>query len=113
MFKVVMLLYLEMLGIGTTNPNLALHVVGSKNMTARFQPVGGSSSNVSTLQLFSTFGNYPADTGARYSARITSGFQDSSTGIWGSEYLAFGVGNNGSANDAQNDPLEKVRITSN
>jgi hypothetical protein len=100
------------IGIGTIDPRSVLHVVGSKNMTARFQPIGGSSSNVSTLQLFSTFGNYPSDTDPRYSARITSGFQDSSTGIWGSEYLAFGVGNNGSANDAQNDPLEKVRITS-
>jgi hypothetical protein len=100
-------------GIGTHTPLFPLTVIGTPNITASFQPLGGSVSNVSTLRMYSTFGNFPTDTGPRYSARITSGFQDLSTGIWGSEYLAFGVGNNGSANDAQIDPLEKIRITCN
>ena len=98
------------IGIGMINPDVKLHVIGTSNVTAIFSPISGSQGSVTTLQLWSTFQNTPADNGVRYTSRITSGFNG---GAWGNEYLVFGVGNNSGANDARIDPSEKMRITGN
>lgn len=69
----------------------------------------GTSSRVADVSFYSTFFNFPGDVGQRRTADITAGF---SAGTWGGEYMAFGVGNGGAANDTQNVTLEKMRITS-
>jgi hypothetical protein len=47
------------------------------------------------------------DNGPRRAADIWSGF---STLAWGTEFLAFGVGRNGAANDASDATIERMRI---
>lgn len=48
------------------------------------------------------------DNGPRRAADIWSGFN---AGAWGTEYLAFGVGRDGAANDTGNVTIERMRIT--
>ena len=68
----------------------------------------GTSGSVSDLAFYGTFVSHP-DTNQRRTADITSGF---STGNWGTEYLAFGVGTGGS-NDSAVVTTERMRIDSN
>lgn len=63
----------------------------------------------STYTWYSTFQG-TVDNGQRRTADISAGFNG---GAWGNEYLSFGVGNGGVANDAGNATLEKMRIQSN
>jgi hypothetical protein len=93
-----------------TNAPPALTIIGGVTSTARFAPPDGAQGSVSTIQLWSTFQNTVADNGARYTSRITSGFNG---GAWGNEYLSIGVGNNAAANDGASDPVEKIRVMSN
>jgi hypothetical protein len=60
------------------------------------------------LRMRGTFASGTSDTGARIVADIYSGF---STGAWGNEYLAIGVGTGG-ANDGDANTTERLRITS-
>jgi hypothetical protein len=50
------------------------------------------------------------DNGPRRAADIWSGFNG---GVWGTEYLSFGVGRGGSANDASDVTIERMRIAGN
>ncbi len=100
-------------GIGTTSPLNRFNVQANSNASTAAQveigPVGISPSSVSLvskLRFRSTFNNYSGDQGPRVTAQIVGGFG----GVWGSEYLAFQVGNGGGSNDGNNDPLEKLRI---
>ncbi len=104
-------------GIGTPSPSARLQVVspalGANDATLRLGPIGGSSSASSQFSLIdfhSTFDNYPADQGARRTASIKAGF---SGGVWGNEYMAFHLGNNGNANDFGHLPIERMRISGN
>jgi hypothetical protein len=49
-----------------------------------------------------------SDNGPRRAADISSGFNGST---WGTEFLAFGVGRGGAANDAADATIERLRIT--
>lgn len=57
---------------------------------------GAGNSERSCYSFYGTFGN-TADYGRRRIADILAGFD---AGNWGSEYLAFGIGNNGASNDS-------------
>jgi hypothetical protein len=105
-------------GIGTETPGVKLDVAGAGNFqgtagtiswTTAMNTGSGSSSRVADITFFSTFYNFPSDTGQRRTADITAGF---SSGVWGTEYMAFGVGRGGADNDGQNVTLEKMRISS-
>lgn len=106
-------------GIGTaTAPAYPLDVYGSGRFlgsagagtwSLAATTGSGTSSRVADVSFYSTFFNFPGDLGQRRTADITAGF---SSGTWGNEYMAFGVGNGGATNDAQNVTLEKMRITS-
>ena len=83
--------------------------IGNSNAaTIMTTPQGGASDQYSGMALKATFGSYPADTTPRRAADIWGGF----TGTWNTEFLAFGVGNAGSSNDAGNKTDEKMRILS-
>jgi len=69
-------------------------------------PESGTSDKYSGIAFKATFGSYPADTTPRRAADIWGGF----TGTWNTEFLAFGVGNAGSSNDAGNHTDEKMKI---
>lgn len=71
-------------------------------------PDGGTSDKYSGIAFKATFGSYPADTTPRRAADIWGGF----TSTWDTEFLAFGVGNAGSSNDAGDLTDEKMRILS-
>ena len=75
----------------------------SRNYTAR--PPGGTNGQTSGYTFYSTFTNFPSDVNPRRSADIWSGY---SNGIWGNEYLAFGVGG---SSDAQPITTERMRLT--
>jgi len=97
-------------GIGTSSldSNKAViegGVAGANSSTLALKTGDGTSSQVADLAFYSTFYNH-ADTSQRRSADITSGY---STGTWGTEYLAFGVGG---ATDARNVTTERMRINS-
>ena len=77
---------------------------GAVNFKA--QAVGNANSQNAGYSFYSSFGN-TADYSPRRSADIYSGFNAAN---WGSEYLSFNVGNNGSSNDAQNLTVERFRI---
>ena len=102
-------------GIGTTRPATALHVVRSitnttTEVTVRISPPGGgsySTSRPSIFDMWATFDNFPSDQGARRTASIVAKFIG---GTWGHEALSFHVGYGGSANDDANLPYERVRI---
>ena len=72
------------------------------NLIARVP--GGAVSQQSAVSFWGTFYNYSADTGPRRTADISSGY---STGVWGTEFMAFGVGG---ATDSANKTSERVRI---
>ncbi len=89
-------------------PNL-----GANDATLRLIPIGGGSSTTSQFSLidfYSTFDNFPADQGSRRTASIKAGFAG---GVWGNEYFAFHIGNNGNANDFSYLPIERMRISGN
>jgi hypothetical protein len=69
-------------------------------------PQGGASDQYSGIALKATFGSFPTDTTPRRAADIWGGF----TGTWDTEFLAFGVGNAGSSNDAGSKTDEKMRV---
>jgi hypothetical protein len=106
-------------GIGTaTAPGYPLDVYGAGRFlglagagTWSLAATTGSGTNgrVADVSFYSTFTSFPGDVGQRRTADITAGF---STSTWGTEYMAFGVGNGGGSNDAQTVTLEKMRITS-
>jgi hypothetical protein len=91
-------------GIGTTGPGAKLEVTDSGDTTIRIKPASGANNRVSNYDFWGTFYNYPADTGVRRVANIQAGF---ATGVWGTEYIAFGLG----SNDAAALPAERMRIT--
>ena len=64
--------------------------------TYRATTQGAGNSERSCYSFYGTFGN-TADYGRRRIADILAGFD---AGNWGSEYLAFGIGNNGASNDS-------------
>jgi len=74
--------------------------------TIRTLTPGSTSGERSGISLWGTFFNYPADTGPRRVADILAGY---STGVWGTEYLAFAVGTGGQ-NDAAAVTTERMRI---
>ncbi len=104
-------------GVGTNSPQAKLHIItpnlSGNEVSMRIGPVGGGSSTTSStsiLDFYSTFDNYSADQGPRRTASIKVGFNGSP---WGSEYMSFHVGNNGSANDAAALPIERMIIAGN
>jgi hypothetical protein len=102
-------------GIGTTSPSTygKLAVWGGKAGTstssAAFSTPGLAQGEDADLALYSTFEN-TGDDGPRRTADIIAGFNGSA---WGTEYLSFNVGTNGTGNDSRVVTSEKVRITSN
>ena len=100
-------------GIGTTNPNFKLSIVGPSAAAGtgslQLSTPGLAQGERSSLSLYSTFQG-TGDSGPRRTADVVAGFNGSA---WGNEYLAFNVGNNGTPNDGQGVTLEKVRIQSN
>jgi hypothetical protein len=70
---------------------------------------GGAQAQKGVLGLWSTFEN-SGDNGSRRTADILAGFNG---GAWGSEYLAFHVGNNGAPNDGAALTSEKMRLQAN
>jgi len=91
-------------GIGINSPGYPLTVNNTNTPQISMIPVGGSNGLISNIGFWSTFSNFPTDTGARRSADITSGYNG---GVWGNEYLTFNVGNSG---DAANLTTERMRI---
>lgn len=67
----------------------------------------GALNNNAGITFYSTFGS-TSDTSSRRAGDMKVGFNN---GVWGTEYMSFHVGYDGSANDAQNYTLEKMRIT--
>jgi len=101
----------ENVGVGTStmNSNKAVIEGGSAETlgsSLALKTGSGTTSKSADLAFYSTFYNN-ADTGQRRTADITAGF---STGVWGTEYLAFGVGSSG---DSAYVASEKLRINSN
>lgn len=106
-------------GIGSITPLVKLDVAGAaRTLAPAANGVGnwslavttgsGTSSMNAAVSFYSTFYNYPSDMGQRRTADILAGY---STGVWGTEYLAFRVGQNGASNDAENLGIERLRIT--
>ena len=87
---------------GLTNTGSA----GTGTWSLQVQTGDGLTSQVADIAFFSTFNNYPADKGQRRTADITAGF---ASGVWGNEYLAFGVG----SNDSKPVSTERMRISGN
>jgi hypothetical protein len=99
-------------GVGISTPNNPLTVLADVSSAGSAQieitpPFGGGSSQsrVSKFRFRATFDNYPTDQGPRVAAQIQAGYQG---GVWGTEYLAFQVGN---SDDTSRDPSEQMRIT--
>jgi hypothetical protein len=69
--------------------------------------LGSTNSELAIYSFYPNFANYPSDPQPRRAADIIAGF---STLTWGTEYLAFNVGNNGVPNDVGALTLERVRI---
>ena len=98
------------IGTSTTNNNKAViegGVAATNGSSLALKSGSGTSSRVADLAFYGTFVSHP-DTGQRRTADITSGY---STGNWGTEYLAFGVGTGGS-NDSAVVTTERMRIDS-
>jgi hypothetical protein len=81
---------------------------GTATATAAFQTTGAAQGERADLALYSTFQG-TGDNNFRRTGDIIAGFN---SGTWGTEYVAVGVGNNGSPNDSAVVTNEKVRITS-
>jgi hypothetical protein len=102
----------NLVGVNTSSPASGLASVmnfgnaASTNFLA--QANGTAISQTAGYSFRSTFGN-TADFAPRRSADVWSGYN---AGNWGTEYLAFGVGNNGASNDTSTLTAEKMRITS-
>ena len=99
------------IGTSTLNNNKAViegGVASTNGSSLALKTGNGTSGSVSDLAFYGTFVSHP-DTNQRRTADITSGF---STGNWGTEYLAFGVGTGGS-NDSAVVTTERMRIDSN
>ena len=82
------------IGTSTLNNNKAViegGVASTNGSSLALKTGNGTSGSVSDLAFYGTFVSHP-DTNQRRTADITSGF---STGNWGTEYLAFGVGTGG------------------
>ena len=99
-------------GIGTTTLNSNKAVIeggsaGTHSSSLKLSTGDGASGLASDLALYGTFVTPTADKGPRRTADVTSGF---STGNWGNEYLAFGVGLGGTVNDAASLTTERMRI---
>jgi hypothetical protein len=98
-------------GIGTSSPDgkVASQVNFGNGSASNYlaQAIGTAQGQRAGYSFRSTFEG-TGDSTPRRSADIWSGFNG---GAWGAEYLAFGVGNNGSSNDTQNQTSEKMRIT--
>ena len=69
--------------------------------------LGTAAGQLAGYTFHSTFQNIPGDTGPRRSADIWSGYNGSA---WGTEFLAFGVGKGGAANDVGDMTNERMRI---
>ena len=82
---------------------------GTATSSGAFVTPGTAQSEKSDLALYSTFEG-TADNGPRRTADIIAGFNG---GAWGYEYLAFNVGNGGSANDTKVVTSEKMRLDAN
>jgi hypothetical protein len=104
-------------GIGNTSPGYKLSITGP-SVGATGSGTGGilqlttpgvAQGERSGVTLYSTFQG-TGDSGPRRTADIIAGYNG---GAWGTEYLTFNVGNNGSANDSQYVTSEKMRIQSN
>jgi len=100
--------------IGTSSPS------GKVTSTANFGN-GATASNFTARALGTAQGQLAGcsfrptfvgvgDNGPRRAADIWSGFNG---GVWGTEYLSFGVGRGGSANDASDVTIERMRIAGN
>jgi hypothetical protein len=100
-------------GIGTTSLAYKLVIqgnsAGANAGTLSLITLSANSGEISSLSLAGTFVNN-SDKGTRKVADIIGGF---ASGAWGTEYLSFNVGNNGSANDTWNVTSEKMRILNN
>jgi hypothetical protein len=103
-------------GIGTSNPVSALAVVGRVTGIQSMATSGASGlaayatgsgqGELAGISFFPTFVG-TGDNAQRRAADIWSGFNG---GNWGTQYLAFGVGN--TSNDAENVTTERMRIDS-
>jgi len=113
-------------GVGTAvvpNSNALLQVNGRGRFVGTMTDGGGgytlvlSSHNIlgqgsiggkPGISFYPTFDNFPSDQEPRRAADILAGFNG---GTWGTQYLAFHVGN--ASNDPQNLTPERVRIIAN
>ncbi|MDD3287824.1 MAG: DUF1566 domain-containing protein [Alphaproteobacteria bacterium] len=110
-----MRLHADWIKMGTdhNNPNLTIfdgNTTLSRNgdTALSLQPFGGTYNRESMIKFWSTFDSNPyGDAGVRLAGRIQSGFNN---GVWGTEYMAFGVGG---AGDGANPPTERMRIDGN
>ena len=82
---------------------LAIPYNGS--VALRLYPANGVNNRTSQIDFWGTFSNYPTDTGTRRVAYIASGY---STGVWGTEYMGFGVGG---SDDYGKQPQERIRLS--
>jgi hypothetical protein len=90
---------------GGIAPAAPLHIAAAGDVRLLLQPLSGANNRESYIDFGSTFDNYAADTTVRQAARIRAGFAG---GVWGTEFLSFGVGDAFGPNDA---PAERARLT--
>lgn len=99
------------LAVGTTTPRgkttSVVNFGGGDSVNFNAMAVGNGQGQRAGYSFRPTFVG-TSDNAPRRAADITAGF----TLGWGTEYLAIGVGNNGSSNDTSIETSEKVRITS-
>jgi hypothetical protein len=99
-------------GIGVTDPQIHGKVAirggkaGTENSNLSLLTDGAAQGELANLSLYGTFEG-TGDNGPRRTADIAAGFEG---GNWGTEYLAFHVGNGGVANDSRLLTTERVRI---
>lgn len=81
--------------------------LGASTSSLALMTAGGASGQKADLAFYCTFEN-SGDANPRRAADIVAGFNGSS---WGSQFLAFHVGNGASPNDPAAPTVEQVRIT--